>query len=400
MCIPLQVVQLTPQGRGAIATLLVVGTGALAAVDTHFHAKSGRSLSSCFSKSNRENPTYAEQACPDAVQHECLVYGHFGDEPGEEVVIRSRCPTSLEIHCLGGLATVAMIQETLLQAGCHTCTWEEWIAQQEPDPISADARVALAKARTGRTAAILLDQYNGALRREMEAIEQALRAPNKGTVPFSSDENRDSPPLIDLPVLNDLQSAKSRIDALLAQANVGLHLTQPWQVVLAGRPNVGKSSLINALLGYPRAIVHPTPGTTRDIVTAVTAMDGWPIELSDTAGLHADVDAVEQAGMEMARKKIATADLVVLLFDLSAPWSEMEDELIRAWFDALVVHTKCDLAQEAANRVPGVITSALTGEGLEELVQEIARRLVPNPPPAGVAVPFTKDQIERLLAHQ
>ena len=91
-------------------------------------------------------------------------------------------------------------------------------------------------------------------------------------------------------------------------APLGLHLARPWQVVVAGPPNVGKSSLINALAGYPRAIVHWAPGTTRDAVTVETVLDGWPVELCDTAGLRTAGDAVERAGIELARRKMAQAE--------------------------------------------------------------------------------------------
>ena len=96
---------------------------------------------------------------------------------------------------------------------------------------------------------------------------------------------------------------------------IGRHLTRPWQVVLTGPPNTGKSSLLNAILGYSRAIVDPTAGTTRDVVTAVTALDGWPVEISDTAGIRATNAAVEQAGIRLAEQRIADADLVVLVLD-------------------------------------------------------------------------------------
>src|SRR6185503_7750192 len=107
---------------------------------------------------------------------------------------------------------------------------------------------------------------------------------------------------------------------LLALAEVGLHLTTPWRVVFAGPPNVGKSSLVNALLGYPRAIVYDQPGTTRDVLTASTAFDGWPFELRDTAGLRDGIslDSVEVEGVARARAQIATADLVVFVHDRSA----------------------------------------------------------------------------------
>ena len=122
-----------------------------------------------------------------------------------------------------------------------------------------------------------------------------------------------------------------RIDALLARERLGRHLTRPWSVVLAGRTNVGKSSLMNALAGYGRAIVHHAPGTTRDAVALATAIDGWPVELCDTAGLRAADDAVERAGIERARQRLAQADLVVLVADRSVPWSAEDQALADQW---------------------------------------------------------------------
>ena len=188
--------------------------------------------------------------------------------------------------------------------------------------------------------------------------------------------------------------------ALLRHAPLGLHLNESYQVVLAGRPNVGKSSLINALVGYERAIVCDSPGTTRDIVTAETAIDGWPVQFSDTAGLRTTVDPLEEAGVRR-RKRIADCDLVVLVFDASKA-EQREDLLLREEFPAaLVVRNKCDLASE---RLPTsgseengpLATSAVTGEGIGELLRSISRRLVAEPPPADAAVPFTQAQVEAI----
>ena len=150
-------------------------------------------------------------------------------------------------------------------------------------------------------------------------------------------------------------AARRQIDALLARADLGRHLVQPWRVVLAGRVNVGKSSLINALAGYGRSIVHPSPGTTRDAVTVTTAIDGWPVELCDTAGLRSGGDAVERAGIELARERLAQADLAILVFDRSAAWSAEDQALCDQWPGGLLVHNKCDLRRRRATGRPGCV---------------------------------------------
>jgi tRNA modification GTPase len=351
----LHVVQLTAPGRGAVSTLLVEGPGAVRAVGACFRAQSGRPL---------------ERTPVDRV-----VFGRFGDEPAEEVVVRRRADGSVEVHCHGGLAAVEMVCRLLAGQGCRELGWKDWVRRQHhDDPIAAEARLALADARTERTAAILLDQLGGALGREIEAIRALLSG-------------------------GKVDAARGRLATLLGRAELGRHLVRPWRAVLAGRPNVGKSSLINALLGYGRSIVHHVPGTTRDVLTATTAMDGWPVELADTAGLHEAGEAIEREGVARARQQLAAADLVVLVFDRSQPWSEEDTGLLAAWPSALVVHSKCDLPQAAGPRRPeGLRTSAMTGEGIGRLVLAMAGRLVPQPPPAGAAVPVTETQVQRLLA--
>ena len=294
---PPLLVQLTPPGRGAVASLRIEGPGALDAVARHFVAHGRRPLA--------DFPLGR------------IVVGQFGGGR------RKSCSTgnpdhAIELHCHGGTAAVARIEEMLISDGYQRISWQEWIAKQEPDPLAAAARLALAEARTARTAAILLDQYRGALRRALEQIEAALQA-------------------------GDKQAARRQTEDLLAYAATGLHLVRPWQVVVAGRPNVGKSSLINAIAGYHRAIVHSTPGTTRDIVGLQTAMEGWPVEIFDTAGLRETGEEIEQAGIDLARQKIVAADLVVLVFDNSLPWSEQDQALVESQPAALLVYNKSDL---------------------------------------------------------
>jgi tRNA modification GTPase len=389
---PLVVVRLTPPGRGAIATVLVEGPGALAAVEAPFRSVRGRLLT--------------------GLPPGRLAFGHFGPEPGEEVVVRVRSGESVEVHCHGGRAAVAMVEQALVDLGCRPMDWRRWARQRSEDPIAADAWIALAEARTERTAAILLDQHQGALSRAILAIQESLAG-------------------------QDATPARQQIAELLARAPLGLHLVRPWRVVVAGAANVGKSSLVNALLGYPRAIVDPAAGTTRDVVTATTAVDGWPVELCDTAGLRPTGHPVEQAGIESAQQSVSAADLVLLVFDLSQPWTSTDQRLLEDHPAAVLVHNKADLegAQGSGFRVPGsgfrvqepgsrvqepgfggpessplplagegpgvraagTATSALYRTGIDDLLRAIAARLVPAPPEPGAAVPFTQDQVDALV---
>jgi len=296
------------------------------------------------------------------------VLRRFGPPPGEQVVVRRRSDESVELHCHGGLAAVAMIESALVEQGARAIDWRDWIAGRHQDPITVAARAALAEARTERTAAILLDQYHGALRRAIGEIEQAARHGKP-------------------------REAASLVETLLGRAELGRHLVCPWRVAIAGRPNVGKSSLINAMAGYSRAIVHPAAGTTRDVVTLNTAVCGWPIQLRDTAGLHDAGDELQRAGVELAEADVARADLVMLVFDAARPWSAADRELLGRRPDALIVHNKSDLPAAGGSRPAGLSTSALLGTGIEALADAIATRLVPDPPPTGAAVPFSEEQI-------
>jgi tRNA modification GTPase len=357
-----RIIRLTPPGRGAIATLRVEGSGAVEAVESQFYGR---------------NPA-AQHCLFQAVAHsgeksggeDQIVVGRFGGNDGEEVVVCRRGRQAVEIHCHGGQAAVAMIEDRLVAAGGRTAPWREWVSDRHADdPTAAAAWAALADARTERTAVILLDQYHGAWHRAMQEIRQAIGC-------------------------GDADSARRQVREIEKRIPLGQHLTHPWSVVLAGRPNVGKSSLLNRLAGYARAIVHHAPGTTRDIVTLTTAIDGWPVELCDTAGLWAAADAVERAGVEKAMGRLAQADLILLVADRGDAWSDEDRRLLDLWPDALLIHNKCDRPAAGGDRPPGLEISALQGTGIDAVLEAIARRLASDPPPRGAAVPFTAEQVE------
>ncbi len=367
---------LTPSGRGAVAVVAVEGSAAVLAVDRYFQAANQRTLS--------DQPGGR------------IVYGHWvsnseGSRDGEDLIVCRRTAESLEIHCHGGRQSSAQIVVDLTDAGCMVIEAEQWLVRRHDCPIAAAAHSAMTQATTFRAAMILLAQYHGTLRREIEAIVASL-------------EN------------GDTAKAISRLECLLQRSDLGLHLTEPWRVVITGQPNVGKSSLINALVGYERAIVFDQPGTTRDVISSTTAIDGWPVELSDTAGLHETTNKIETAGITLARARLATADLVVWVLDAVAinpdgkdsNWDQaaQQAQAVNEQLDPertqLVINKidlSPDLAKIATTKDPrSVGTCAVTSTGIEQLLAAIAARLMPLAPPPDAAVPFTTTQVEALQA--
>jgi len=342
---------LTPQGRGAVATIGIRGAGAVQLVDQCVALAAGQPLGSC------------------AAGRVLLGRVGFAGAAAEEVVVGLVAPDEVEVHCHGGLAAAEAVAQTLVAAGGRRVGWQEWVQDGASDPIAAAALLALPQARTERTAAILLAQYRGALRSEVVAIDELL---GRG-------EN---------------SAAGNRLTQLAERADVGLHLTQPWRVVVAGRPNAGKSSLVNALLGYQRAIVFEQPGTTRDVLTAATALDGWPIELADTAGLRAPGNPIEAAGVERAAAAITAADLTLLVAETTAAWdAALHAQVAASARRLLIVHNKSDLAPPPADGRPsGIAVSAKTLAGIDTLAAAITSAIVPQPQAADAAVPITAEQ--------
>ena len=342
---------LTPSGRGAIATIRVRGGQAITIAESLFRSATNLEIS----------------AQPIGK----ILFGEWlsTDSASEELVVCRTDENEIEVQCHGGPAAIDAIVTSLANAGCEIVRWQDEI--DSGDPIHDECLVALASATTQRTAAILLAQLNGSLK---SAIAETIH-------------------LLD----HDLPSALAAVETLLARSTVGTHLTAPWRVVIAGPPNVGKSSLINALLGFDRAIVFDQPGTTRDVVASVTAFDGWPIMLSDTAGIRSSNDQLEMAGVEMARQQIAGADLVVEVHSADQ-WTSDVASTDLANSRSITVVNKCDLAPTQMFPEHVLQTIATKTLGIDQLITRITESLVPNPPAPTDAVPFTIRQTEQLSA--
>jgi tRNA modification GTPase len=345
--------RLTPQGRGAVAVISVEGWSASELVGKHFVSAAGKQLTSF--PVNR------------------VIFGRWKqtDGNGEEIVVCRTSKTALEVNCHGGVAAAGAIISALARDGAIEQSPEVWASSHSSDSIESEAWIALAEARTERAAAILLDQFRGALR---QAIESAIHELKRG----------------------DKMAAGQRLESLLERGDIGLHLTKPWRVAFAGPPNVGKSSLVNCLLGYQRSIVFDQPGTTRDLLSAPTAFDGWLMELIDTAGLRESEDVIEAEGVSRATTILAEADLTVLVFDATCDWDAQQEQLLAENPNTLRVINKCDVRNATDANTDFLATSALTGDGVPELMQQIVKRLVRRELTPGDPVPFTRRQVRAI----
>lgn len=345
---------LTPRGRGAVATVQVVG--------------SEDALDSL--------PFLAVNRKPVSLQPENrIVFGRWGDTIGEDVVVCRQSKGVVEVHCHGGDVAVDRILGDLAGRGCDVVAWQE-LARRRKGGLVSEMDEAVSRALTLRGADFLLAQRNGVLAESLHSLQSQLVGSG------------------------DHQAALETLDTMLEWSRFGMHLTEPWKVVLAGRPNVGKSSLINALVGYARAIVSEVPGTTRDLVTAETAFDGWPVRLIDTAGQRDSDDEIESIGIEWARRELRAADCAVILLDVSQPTDAFDRELMSAASDCIVVAHKCDLAAHPEAEIPvtAIRVSSIDSTGVSELIDAIVNWLVPRVPPIDTPFPVTARQTDCLRA--
>ena len=334
----------TASGKAAIATVIVVGEDAL------------RIAEKVFRPLNRKVKI--------GVAHDRILYGNWIDEgqSGEDLIVCTHSPTQFEIHCHGSIAALEIITRTLVQHGAVQIAPNEMTCLLAGGDYFGDLNRTATLASTARTAVLLLKQ---------PALHRTFWTEISENV-----GKRQTGPAVEM------------LDEFLQWTGFGLHLTQPYKVVICGKPNVGKSSLINAMLGFQRAIVHDVAGTTRDAVSEMTAIDGWPVELVDTAGIRMSSDAVEQQGVAIARESLVAADLRLLVVDLSETDSQSIVEQVEMHQPHLVIGNKSDLAEADFEQI-SLPVSATEKVNLEELIQLIANRLVPKVPESSQAVPVS-----------
>ena len=370
----------TAPGRGGVAVVRVSGSEAFA-IAKKVTSANGRLVG--WSADRMANRISAQHA---------LFYDLSSDQrinrPAEQVIdegilLAFKAPHSytgedvVEFQCHGGTVTPRRVLEACLAAGARLAHRGEFTERAflngKLDYAQAESVLDLIDAKTPRAADAALEGLSGRRRRECRALyESALDLSTRLEHALDIDEG-------ELPVgfADELRVAscelRVKIVEAIRKASEGMLLRAGALVVLAGPPNAGKSSLMNALLEENRAIVSETPGTTRDSIEAWIDLDGWPIRLVDTAGLREAKDEVEGEGVRRAEELLSKADVVIWLRGYGVTGLRGSDNFNPATpqpRNFITIHPKCDLG-----RGEGLNVSAKTGEGLDELKRAIVAKL-------------------------
>jgi tRNA modification GTPase len=286
-----------------------------------------------------------------------------------------------EITCHGGAAAPQAVLHACLNAGARPAKPGEFTLRAylngRLDLAQAEAVCDIINARTQTAAQAALERLEGGLSRKVDQIREkliSLLALLEAWVDFPEE---DIPPAEYLHIKEDLDQVIEKTKRLLDDSRASLILKDGARVVIAGRPNAGKSSLFNLLLKEERAIVTPSPGTTRDVLEGWIEIGGIPLRLFDTAGLRETSDAIELIGVERARGKMEQADLVLLVLDAGCALTDEDKRLLEltSGFNRIVLANKCDLPVKLKAEKDWLKISSITEDGLKELEKTIVNTL-------------------------
>ena len=306
----------------------------------------------------------------------------------------------LELHCHGGIRTVREALALLSEAGAVPAAAGEFTKRAflngKMDLSQAEAVMDVINAQTQSSLKAAVDQLGGSVSRRVHAVEEVLldaRAAIEAAIDYPDEAEADA--YETLP--KQLDAATRELDALILDGRSGRVLRDGLKLVILGRPNVGKSSLLNALLGEERAIVTAAAGTTRDVLDEPAAIEGIPVRLIDTAGLRDASDEAERIGVDRARKASETADIVLLVLDGSEPETDADAALLKETEGKkrIVIANKSDLACRIKT---DCAISCKTGAGIDELKRRIASFAMPDGQPSGCITNARHlDALERAL---
>lgn len=327
----------------------------------------------------------------EAPEERRLLFGHLAD--GADVIDEAMAvfftgPKSYtgedmaELHCHGGRIPVKRALDLLLKNGARMAEPGEFTRRAflngKMDLSRAEAVMSYISALSEAGAKVAVNQMEGALYRKITALQDKLTDISAGIEAVIEYPEEDFSPDLEKPLISKIVACKDEILSLAMTFDEGRILKEGFNVAIAGKPNVGKSSLLNALLGSERAIVTEIPGTTRDVIEDVVSLKGLPVRFFDTAGIRETEDIVERFGVKRSYETLQKADLILLVIDLSEGLTDGDREIFEAFRDRniLVVLNKSDIRQKGSEEEIIALfgekkmhtISAVTGEGLSALM--------------------------------
>jgi len=392
----------TPVGEGGVGIVRLTGPQSAPILDRLFAAATGRPASTLAPRTLH----YGRVVDPESGQVVDEVLAAY--MPAPRTYTRQDV---VEINGHGGIVALRRILELCLRQGARTAERGEFTARAflngRLDLAQAEAVLDVVQAKTDVSLLAAVDQLAGRLSDRVRSVRARLLealAYLEASLDFVEDE------LPEFEIGPGLAAAREDLLQLLADADRGIIYRQGVRAAIVGRPNVGKSSLLNRLLRTSRAIVTDIPGTTRDTLEETLNLQGIPVILVDTAGIaDGTQDPIERLGIERSRAALVQADLALLVVDVSQPPQRADREIaaLVAGKPAILILNKVDLghgarrAAEAILEAPSVAVSALTGQGLDALEQAMVDTIlagqVPSGPPPAVTSPRHKEALGRAL---
>lgn len=360
----------TPIGEGGIAIIRVSGPHAFDLADRLFHSRRGR---------------------PSEFPSHTL---HFGTIASNAAVIDQvmlavmRAPRTytkedtVEINCHGGVLTARKVLALCLQSGARLAEPGEFTKRAflngRLDLTQAEAVMDLIRARSDRAHAAAIHELEGHLSAKINQARDRLLTILAHIEAHIDFPDEDLGPEVRADLLRDTEEILNFLRSLLATAREGKILRDGVSVAIVGRPNVGKSSLLNALLGRDRSIVTPTPGTTRDTIEESASIKGVPFRFTDTAGIRRSRGSAEKLGVHRSRKALADSEIALHVFDASRPLTSADSEIMKTCHNrtTILVLNKADLPRRlslsaAIRHREHVLVSALRGDGLDILQSKL-----------------------------
>ncbi len=332
----------------------------------------------------------------DANENRTLAYGHIvnGEEIIDEVLIAyMRGPYTytredmVEIYCHGGIVAVRRILDLLLESGAILAEPGEFTKRAflngRLDLAQAEAVIDMIHSKTDKSYDIGLSQLEGSVSREIDELRGILMGIMANIVAEIDFPEEDIETKAMEEIKSEVKEIMDRLDALLVNSKRGQILRDGINTVILGKPNVGKSSLLNALSKKNRAIVTDIPGTTRDMIEEYINLDGIPLKIIDTAGIRDTADVVEKIGVDMAKGAVEDANLLLVMLDNSMKLDDEDVKILELAKDinTIVIVNKTDLdtvvdygvVSELLPDAKVVKTSILNNLGVEEILEEIKR---------------------------